>query len=251
MKIKKVNLDRKPLDTAYVQQKQDFQQLMSMYRKVNNPVWKQPLFYGVIGFASVAAVVVSSLIDFNSKPIENNITLLQKEEIENSSVIIKPKIDKYSVQQLNEDSIKNRSQLDYLTDERRTQIKSDNGVDTDDNSSHLIFIDDSVSRIDGLKLKASFPTISGSSHGNLKASEFCAVEGIEMDLETEVSSFNILYSVGLHQKNVQVKGNRIPGEVCRDMEKSGYEQMVFITDIFGVKNGELVYLPSLNFWVTW
>ena len=125
MKIKKVNLDRKPLDTAYVQQKQDFQQLMNMYRKVTNPVWKQPLFYGVIGFASVAAVVVSSLIDFNSEPIQNTTTLTEKKETIKSSV--NTSLNHKAVKLVNpkESSIQDEPRLSVEMVERRktTELK--------------------------------------------------------------------------------------------------------------------------------
>lgn len=249
MKIKKVNLDRKPLDTAYVQQKQDFQQLMNMYRKVTNPVWKQPLFYGVIGFASVAAVVVSSLIDFNSEPIQNTTTLTEKKETIKSSV--NTSLNHKAVKLVNpkESSIQDEPRLSVEMVERRktTELKKN----TEPEEMKAAFSEKNIDEpvVPVTKPSALIPSISGQSHGTLKASQLCALAGIEMGQEIKISSFHILYSVGLREKLVSVKGKNIPAEVCKDLELSGYEQMVFITEIQGVKDGEVVGLPSLNFWV--
>jgi hypothetical protein len=249
MKIKKVNLDRKPLDTAYVQQKQDFQQLMSMYRKATNPVWKQPLFYGVIGFASVAAVVVSSLIDFNSEPIQNTTTLTQKEETIKSSV--NTSLNNEAVKMVNpkESSVADEPRISASTVERRTATEVKKTTESEELKAAFSEkkIDEPVVSV--TKPSAMIPTISGQSQGTLKASQLCSLTGIEMGQEIKISSFHILYSVGLREKMVSVKGEKIPEEVCKDLELSGYEQMVFITDIKGVKEGEVIHLPSLNFWV--
>jgi hypothetical protein len=249
MKIKKVNMDRKPLDTAYVQQKQDFQQLMSMYRKVTNPVWKQPLFYGVVGFASVAAVVVSSLIDFNSKPIQNTSTLPENKENMKSSVITSLNQEELKMESPKNVSNADESRISVSTIERRTALKLKHTDEPTAVKSELSNTEIDEPVVPASKPRALIPTISGQSQGTLKASQLCALDGIEMDQETKVTSFHILYSVGLREKVVSVKGNKIPDEVCKDLELSGYEQMVFITEIRGLNNEKMVALPSLNYWV--
>lgn len=249
MKIKKVNLDRKPLDTAYVQQKQDFQQLMSMYRSVTNPVWKQPLFYGVIGFASVAAVVVSSLIDFNSEPIQHKTTLTVKKEIIKYSV--NTSLNHEAVKMVNpkESFVADEHRISASILERRTATELYKTAEPEELKAAFLEkkIDESVASES--KPSAMIPAISGQSQGTLKASQLCSITGIEMGQEIKISSFHILYSVGLREKLVSVNGKKIPEEVCKDLELSGYEQMVFITEIQGVKEGEIIHLPSLNFWV--
>ena len=249
MKIKKVNLDRKPLESGYIQQKQDFQQLMSMYKKVNIPVWKQPLFYGVVGFASVAAVVVSTLFDFNSSPIEKKHTQIQKEiksdlPVKSNLIADSQLISNLAIPSKSPDSKNERSeQISH------TVVKKEAPIVLQHKSSPTVVIEDVKPEISESKSKAIVPNIAGKSQGNIKASQLCSEAGVEMDSDTKITSFHIFYSVGLRERVVSVKGSRVPEEVCKELEKSGYEQMVFITEIKGLREDQVVSLPSINFWV--
>ena len=249
MKIKKVNLDRKPLDSAYIQQKQDFQQLMSMYKKINIPVWKQPLFYGVVGFASVAAVVVSTVFDFNSKPIEKNHTQTQKEIKKDSplkaSFVAEPSTTSLVVSHVKEVT-PSKEDVQYSVPPKQ---KSKVAVPSILAESVEMETTMPAPVLKEQKSVAIVPSIAGKSQGNIKASQLCAEEGVVMDQDTKITSFHILYSVGLRERVVSVKGSRVPEEVCKELEKSGFEQMVFITEIKGLKDEKVVALPSLNFWV--
>jgi len=247
MKIKKVNLDRKPLDTAYVQQKQDFQQLISMYKKGTTPVWKQPLFYGVVGLASFAAVAVSTLVDFNSTPIEKKTTLV-REEIKGD---LAPRVIMAahgSADSMLEDKAKVSMPEVRPTTFKTNTTKKDKLVAAEP-EERLSTVEPMGSLVTSPKIKAVIPNISGASQGTLRASQLCGSEGITMDEETNITTFQVLYTVGLREKVVRVKGNKIPEEVCKDLERSGFEQMVFITEIKGEKDDKILSLPSLNFWV--
>jgi hypothetical protein len=250
MKIKKVNLDRKPLESGYIQQKQDFQQLMSMYKKVNIPVWKQPLFYGVVGFASVAAVVVSSLFDFNSVPIEKIHTQIEKENKPETPVKSNLIADSQEVSghTLQVESPTTNKELSKPVSEIRLKKELSDAKEIKTNSP--IVVEEHVRpEVYEQRSKAIIPNIAGKSQGNIKASQLCSEAGVEMDADTKITSFHIMYSVGLRERVVSVKGSRVPEEVCKELERSGYEQMVFITEIIGVKEDRPVALPSLNFWV--
>lgn len=53
----KFNLDRKPLDSSYIQSKQDFDKVINGYRAMKPPIWKNPWFYGPAGLASLALIL--------------------------------------------------------------------------------------------------------------------------------------------------------------------------------------------------
>ncbi len=78
----KFNLDREPLDTSYIQSRQDFDKVINGYRAMKPPIWKNPWFYGPIGIASLAILVT---LTFQNKFFanDNNSTLnnsLQKSQ---------------------------------------------------------------------------------------------------------------------------------------------------------------------------
>ena len=85
MEIKKVNLDRKPITSEYIQSKQDFQHVVNAFSKTKIPVWKQPLFYGAIGVASLATVVTSTVIHFNNTEIDGKTITLSTAKKEDTS----------------------------------------------------------------------------------------------------------------------------------------------------------------------
>ncbi|MFN5910858.1 MAG: hypothetical protein ACK45H_05950, partial [Bacteroidota bacterium] len=71
MEIKKVNLDRQQVGSDYIRSRQDFEYILKAHRSSTNPVWKQPLFYGVVGFATIASAFFVSLFELNE--LEMNI----------------------------------------------------------------------------------------------------------------------------------------------------------------------------------
>lgn len=244
MKIKKINLDRKPISSEYIQKKQDFQQLMTIYRKQTIPVWKQPLFYGVIGLASITTVVVTYLIPINPTPIEKKIT--SKNEIiptissadnELFTVVSTESVGRDEKIQNNEPSQKRKSEASEV------QI-----IDLDQPIEGLTY-EGSVSekRVD--RKTGFLPSVSGFSQGDIPLDMLCNSEGIIVGDGTEIKSFKVFYSVGMSEKTQIVSGNKIPDGVCVDLKKSGFDQMLFITEIAGVKESKSVNVPSMNLWI--
>ena len=56
--MEKINtiLDRKPINSEYINSKQDFNKVMNGFQKLKPPVYKQSWFYGALGLAAVAIV---------------------------------------------------------------------------------------------------------------------------------------------------------------------------------------------------
>lgn len=70
----KFNLDRDPLDTSYINSKQDFDKVIKGYRAMKPPIWKNPWFYGPVGLASLA-VILTLTFQNNIFASGNNSTL--------------------------------------------------------------------------------------------------------------------------------------------------------------------------------
>jgi hypothetical protein len=70
----KFNLDRDKLNSDYINSKQDYKRIMDGFEKLKPPIWKNPWFYGPVGLASLAVILV---ITFQSRvnAYGNNSTL--------------------------------------------------------------------------------------------------------------------------------------------------------------------------------
>ncbi len=73
----KFNLDRKPLDSSFIQSRQDFDKVIKGYQAMKPPLWKNPWFYGPVGLASLALVLTITFQN-NFFAGENNSTLVAK-----------------------------------------------------------------------------------------------------------------------------------------------------------------------------
>lgn len=75
MKKVKINLDRKPLNSGYIESKQNFDQVLAGFKQIKPPIWKNPWFYGPVGVASLALIVSLSMLNSNNDINENKSTL--------------------------------------------------------------------------------------------------------------------------------------------------------------------------------
>lgn len=54
----KFNLERDKLKSDYIQKNQDYKKVLDGFQKLKPPIWKNPWFYGPIGLASFAAILM-------------------------------------------------------------------------------------------------------------------------------------------------------------------------------------------------
>lgn len=90
MKKVKINLDRKPLNSGYIESKQNFNQVLAGFKQIKPPIWKNPWFYGPIGVASLAILISLSLLNSNSEINENKSTLNTSSVLPNDTECIHP-----------------------------------------------------------------------------------------------------------------------------------------------------------------
>jgi hypothetical protein len=244
MEIKKVNLDRKPITSEYIQSKQDFQHVVNAFSKTKIPVWKQPLFYGAIGVASLAAVVTSTVIHFNNTEIDGKTITLSstkkedksehKTTVQYASVESSPKSIEKSSSEAKVNSIENQLVSIESNEFERPISKASL-------SSQKSIEDESFSTI--------LPNISGVYQGDISYDKLCSSNGIEVKKGVVVKSFKIQYATGFSDKEVVINDKKLTEVVCKDLEKSGFNQMVFITEIEAFDGERKITLPSMNFWV--
>lgn len=81
MKKLKINLDRPPLESKYIESKQNFDHVLNGFKQLKPPIWKNPWFYGPVGVASLALVLSIGLINAKNDTHENTSTLTASEEL--------------------------------------------------------------------------------------------------------------------------------------------------------------------------
>ena len=243
MEIDKVNLDRKLLDKAYIQSKQDFQQLLKAYKSNNIPVWKQPLFFGVIGFASIASIVAVSVFQFESKEIQKG-TIQKDTNLRHAeSNIMKSQV---------EPTVLIASTFDKMTEiptnsKSRESIKEATILEGNEEviSQEVDFLEVPTVREN---FKSNLPNIDGNYLGDISVESLCSSKGIKVN-DQKVQSFTFQYAKGNTDKTLYIQGNQVPASICDEITKNGVEQMVFITDIKHNNPLDDLSAFSMNFWV--
>jgi hypothetical protein len=248
MEIKKVNLDRKPIASEYIQSKQDFQHVVNAFSKTKIPVWKQPLFYGAIGVASLAAVVTSTVIHFNNTEIDGKTITLNSTKKEDKSEY------KTTMQFASVESSSKKQEKNSENSLRKANVIADENQSINTVSNELVRPISKVSltsqkSIEDESFSTFLPNISGVYQGDITYDKLCSSNGIEVKNGVEVRSFKIQYATGISDKEVVIKDKKLSDVVCKDLEKSGFNQMVFITEIEAYDGYRKITLPSMNFWV--
>lgn len=247
MEIKNFNLDRNKPDAEYIRSKQDFQQLMADFKTRRNPVWKQPLFYGVVGLATFA--IFFAVKGVNQKELKNSsnqVSGFQNQASPSSNVVI---AGSGISEEVLKDEKKDPENIDTKrshSDAKKTAI-NEALVEVEPVEPESKGEKNQIAEIKNHK--SIMPHIAGNYYGEISVSSFCGNEGIQTNEGTPISSFKIQYASGNSEKTIKVQGNKIPNEVC-EYFKSGVEsQMVFITDIYIKTTVAEEKLPSLNFWI--
>jgi hypothetical protein len=251
MEIKKVNLDRQQVGSDYIRSRQDFEYILKAHRSSTNPVWKQPLFYGVVGFATIASAFFVSLFELNE--LEMNIVSEEKPQFDGYSVAVAQNnnIGNYFASPLAlEPSTNHFANVKVAgAEQNRADLPTSMGIANDNAEVSKAMNHHST---DGDDKGNSMPTpyIAGIQEGTLNTRQLCDNSGIRTNLHSvEVSTFTIQYFDGVDDQVVQIEGSKIPQHVCQTIEKSGGAQLVFITNVWAKDLEGEVKLPSMNFWV--
>jgi len=247
MEIKKVNLDRKPIASEHIQSKQDFQHVVNAFSKTKVPVWKQPLFYGAVGVASLAAVVTSTVIHFNNNQLDGKkITLNAPKEIKDETIanVQFAAVQSVSVKDEKENASLKKQSKNELSKEQIVNNVSKNEI-TPISMTSLA----SKKMIEDESFSSLLPSISGVYQGDISYDKLCSSNGIEVKNGIEVRSFKIQYVKGNSDKEVVIRDKKLSELVCNDLEKSGINQMVFITEIEAFDGVKKITIPSMNFWL--
>lgn len=100
MKKLKMNLDRKPLNSEFIESKQNFNQVLNGFKQLKPPIWKNPWFYGPIGVASLALFFSINSTNANPDKDEDKTTFTTNVKLPEDTKCIVPPTEKLEMEYL-------------------------------------------------------------------------------------------------------------------------------------------------------
>ena len=109
----------------------------------------------------------------------------------------------------------------------------------------------SYAQIDTIKVNKVlnyFPSISAIQFGKIAYWKLCNSHGIQTNAESNVMSFDLLYTGKYGVKELHIAGNRVPDSVCTQIATYGLNNMIFFTNIKAIhpKTGKVLHISPMN-----
>jgi hypothetical protein len=243
MEIKKVNLDRRPLSSAHIEQKQNFQHVLTNAKMAKPPIWKSPWFYGAVGLSSIAITAIS-VKEFNN---ESNVYEKKTTSKNTITEIVKP--PKASIQAA---SVCFPTKLEQKKSVKKTPVSESKKVDEPitlklDPVASPNEVQSEVVKTPAPKVHSELPSIGGVSNGRISITKFEQAEQIECSEEYKIVSYSIQYFDGRSDLSVQINSEKLPTAIVEEIVANNLDQMIFITGIKGIDaSGKIRNLPSMN-----
>lgn len=265
MKNTHTTLDREPLSSEAIRDRQDFNYVLKEHISTRIPLWKSAWFYGPVGIAMVTMVVSAVRMNPQIESNDNNITLAKQEVIgwTGSTDISDVK------------AMKNKDMLDAFegsisapadqTNARpkrtekqaETPVKTEKSDKIEDNTAlkpgvlapEKKIVTPVVMRSEPTKavVKNTMPSIAGVFTGRVSVNAICQAAKIECNNDFEVLAYTIEYDNGIESTVERYEGNEIPSNVCAYLKRYNVGSPVFITNIIAADiHGNVKRLPSMS-----
>lgn len=239
MEIKKVILDRSKLSSTYIEQKQDFKNVLTNVKLTKTPTWKSPWFYGAVGLSSVAIIAISLSSFTNEKSLYEKKATLEKHPIIIAGATSFSDTDKDV-----SDVVKYKTEKELIPESKLIST-----ISPIENQQEIVKVNEVVapSEFKNKQNHSGLPSINGIFNGNITKNDFQLSKLIESNSSLEIISYKVQYYNGEDDIVAHVKGNSIPADIVDDINTYNSGQMLFFTEIKGANDkGEISYLPSMN-----
>jgi len=243
-KIKTI-VDREQLSSNYIGSNQNFGHVLSQTKILKPPIWKTFWFYGPIGLSVFAITISITSINATGNYQKDNSSLITTKQ--NIGTEMSTKEDNvYSPIEPENTLSPSLNSSDPVPETFKTEITVKTIINEQNDSENPMDDETAIT-----VKKSVFPNIEGVYTGKIKTEALCSEKGIRCNDGIRIISFTIQYTAGLQDRLTKVKGNTIPDDVCDTIQNQSGENMIFITEIKGVRdNGELVILTSMNYIAT-
>ncbi len=256
MKNTHTTLDREPLSSEAIRDRQNFNYVLKEHVSARIPLWKSAWFYGPVGIAMVTMVVSAVRMNPKNDQYDENSTLsknmLSSEPIQLSKHTVLSSdmsIDEPSeVKKYEKSSVKSTKSANDVNPTSNV-IEENTALKPEVFAPEKKIIDPVHVRKETTKVVTvnTMPSIAGVFTGRISVNEMCRSGKIDCNNEFEVIAYTIQYDNGVETTIERLEGNSIPSNLCAYLKRFNVGSPVFITNIVAADDqGNVKRLPSMS-----
>lgn len=276
--MRKLNttLDREPMNSEAIRQRQNFNYILKETAAAKIPIWKSIWFYGPVGIAMVTMVVSAVRMNPQNQTNDNKTTLAQNDvigytgstELGDLSTVANAEADiekfekEFDYTKAFEGTIPSQNETSKASKKSTIAAKSTDKVDDNTKLKPEVLAEEKntsdINRNDPVKTVTvvqevvakpvkTMPNIAGVFSGRISVSQICSIGKIECNNGYQIISYDIQYDNGAGSTVDRVTGEEIPRYICGNLQRYNVGSPVFITNIIAMnEKGERKKLLSMS-----
>ena len=264
MKKTNTTLDREPMNSQAIRERQNFDFILKETAAAKIPIWKSIWFYGPVGIAMVTMVVSAVRMNPKNETYEENTTLSQISitNTEKSSANTLPVERSYeALTETKSDSNKENvaqiaqipkkeipsSTVTPVIEADPIQVDPDFLIAEQNSKAPEEDLEKVVEPVVVKKIAKTMPDIAGVFNGRVSVSQMCSFGIIHCNNGYKVVSYDIQYDNGAGSTVDRVSGDGIPSYICSNLKRYNVGSPVFIANIIALnEKGERKKLLSMS-----
>ena len=259
--MKKINttLDREPMNSEAIRERQNFNYILKETAAAKIPIWKSIWFYGPVGIAMVTMVVSAVRMNPKNDEFDNKTTLSQTHITQTTQVATDHSaIDSFEGNFNEIPATKSKGKTKSSTEkvevktivtsevDNNTVLKPEVLAEKETEVEPKMSVPVTTPVIEN-KVSKTMPDIAGVFTGRISVSQICSVGMIHCNNGYQVISYDIQYDNGAGSTVDRVSGNEIPSYICSNLKRYNVGSPVFITKIIAMnERGERKQLLSMS-----
>ncbi len=262
MEKRRTTLDREPLSSEYIKDRQDFSSVLKGFKASQIPLWKSTWFYGSVGLAAVAAVLSITNLLHNTKKHDLKSTPLQVATYnvdqdsppasdENNAVLERSQETDPSVHAIKESDppdVPEKEVSRTVAPESKAEDHVDQLVVAEDRPDEPVHRVSEPVNPEPVYPKKTMATLVGVVDGPVFVGSLCASDGIECNDGSTVLSYTIQYNNGMGEDAIEtIRGRQISSYMCDKIRRYNVNQEILITRIIvETPDGSRKMVPSIR-----
>lgn len=241
--MEKINtiLDRKPINSEYINSKQDFNKVMNGLQKLKPPVYNQVWFYGAVGLASVAMVFTA--VSLTS--IDNDKKTFASADVKKEVPLEQPPSEKKVALVLDlENKTEEASEIETVIPEQA--IVQPQPITEKPSIVERRVTEEAILVVEATKIMQ--PHISGVFSGAIAFADFCDPVGIQVNKDVAIVEYTIHYMSCKQDVTFKMRGGKIPQGVCNELRNCGEQIEIDFRNVkgFNKKTGKAVEFGNFS-----
>lgn len=241
--MEKINtiLDRKPINSEYINSKQDFNKVLDGFQQLKPPVWNSGWFYGAVGIAAIA--VIFTAVSLTSEDIESDTKLAST-----TTVITAFNTPEKSVEEKTEVIDTELASIEKVKSNAivPVYVAPNPNVEKPQVLAKVIPVNESVIVAESVEIKK--PNIAGVFNGLISFEDFCDPLGIQVNDKIIITEYTIRYNSCTQDVTARVRGSKIPLGICDELRYCGARTEITFEHIKGYdkKTGDPVKFDAFT-----